>query len=83
MNRAVTRKEAEEQFWSDVKGLLTGKHGHRNTRADEGIDTYRQVAGQTFPGVVYNQGEEKTAEVIDGLIKTGRPEPQPTPPIVF
>jgi|GEM_PF-5107112 len=76
MRQAKTRKEAEEQFWTDVKNLLTQKHGHSARKAQQGIKDYQQeVARPKLGGVVFNQGEELTAKVIDRAIREGLPAP--------
>ena len=76
MSKAKTRKEAEEQFWTDVKGLLTQEHGHSAGKAQQGIDDYQQeVTSRKLGGVVFNQGEELTASVIDKVIRNRLPIP--------
>ncbi len=80
MGHAQNRQKAIDQFWSDVKGLLTGKTGkyHHSPQKSqqEGIEKYRQEVNRLdLGGVVYNQGEEQTARVIDGLIEHGLPTP--------
>ncbi len=72
MSKAMTREEAKERFWRDVKDLLTDQYRHRDQQAEEGIDRYRQEANERLGEVVYNQGEEQTAKVIDRIIREGR-----------
>jgi hypothetical protein len=73
MNVIPKRQAAIDQFWNDVKELLTQKHGHSDRQAQQGINQYRQATVNKLGEVVYNQGEEKTAEVIDGVIRSGLP----------
>ncbi len=70
------RKEPADQFWSDVEDLLTQKYKHPATKARAGIAKYQGAVGDRgkIPEVVYNQGEEQTAKVIDGVIKKGLPK---------
>jgi hypothetical protein len=69
------RKEAADQFWSDVEDLLTQKYKHPAPKARAGIAKYRGAVddGGKTPEAVYNQGEEQTARVIDAVIKKGLP----------
>jgi hypothetical protein len=79
MRQAVTWEQAAEQFWANVIDLLTGpRYGHDPARARRGIDDYKREIQEswgegTIPGVVYNQGEERVAEVIDMRIREGLP----------
>jgi hypothetical protein len=76
MSKARSRKEAEEQFWTDVEELLTRKHQHSLIRSREGVNKYRgEVKSREFGDVIYNQGEELTAKVIDRIIRDGLPTP--------
>jgi hypothetical protein len=77
MNKATTRDAATTQFWGDVRDLLTQKHGHSAGRAQQGIQQYQDVAKEHLGEVVYNQGEEQTAKVIDGIIRNGLPSANP------
>jgi hypothetical protein len=77
MTKTTSRKKAEKQFWTDVGELLTQHYRHPDWKAQEGIDTYRaEVDRRKLGEVVYNQGEEQTAKVIDGLIRNGLPTPR-------
>jgi hypothetical protein len=72
----ISRKQASDRFWTDVKDLLTQKYRHPDGKAQQGIDEYLQeVCRLKLGGVVYNQGEEQTAKVIDGVIQHGIPTP--------
>jgi len=76
MSKATTRQEAEKQFWTGVEELLTERHGHTEWEARRGIGQYRaEVDHRKLGEVVYNQGEEQTAKVIDGIIRDGLPTP--------
>lgn len=76
MAKTGSRPEAEKRFWEDVKELLRSSHGHSEQQAKEGINKYRQeVARRKLGEVVYNQGEEKAAKVIDGILSNDLPEP--------
>jgi hypothetical protein len=75
---AATKEELQQQFWKDVEQLLTGnKYRHPLRCVQEGIDAYKQSIRQhacgNIPDAVYNQGEEKTAEVVNGVIQSGLP----------
>ena len=77
MMKTTTRKEAEKQFWTDVEELLTQHYRHPDWKAREGIDSYRgEVDRRKLGEVVYNQGVEQTAKVIDGIIRDGLPTPR-------
>jgi len=79
-NAAETPKQAAEQFWRDVLGLLTGeKYRHAHQVAQGGINTYKQDVlrkrnVQAIPDAVFNQGEERTAEAVDRVIRSGLPD---------
>ena len=77
MNTAV-KDQFEKQFWDDVEKLLIeSPYSHSSKNARYGMDVYknalRNQAGGIISETVYNQGEEKTAEVIDSIIRTGLP----------
>lgn len=75
MTPAKTRQDAIDRFWTDVEDLLK-KKGHTARNAQKGIDDYRRkVATRNLGEVVYNQGEEQTANVIDSVINQKRPVP--------
>lgn len=65
MKRTTTRHDAEIQFWNDVEELLKGEHQHSQQDARRGVDEYRAETGVKCGDVIYNQGEERTAEIID------------------
>jgi hypothetical protein len=74
MSKATNRKEAEKQFWTDVEELLIQHYHHPDGKARDGLVEYRrEVNCRKLGDVVYNQGEEQTAKVIDGLIRDGLP----------
>jgi hypothetical protein len=77
LRRARTREGAEKQFWSDIKNLLTKDHGHSVRRTRQGIEQYQQeVIRRKLGEVVFNQGEELTAKVIDKIIRDGLRTPK-------
>ena len=64
---------AVDQFWADVKELLLQKYRRQDWEAQQGVTEYQEeVARRKLGDVVYNQGEEQTASVIDGMIRDGR-----------
>lgn len=69
------RQDAAEIFWDGVEDLLVHEHNHSTGVARQGIDDYRRRAVGRLGEVVYNQGEELVARVIDGIIKHGFPTP--------
>ena len=80
MKPAKTKREAEEQFWKDVKALLTSQFRHKSRTAQKGIEAYQRLMSEHnerggVPGVVYNQGEERTAEAVNGVILAELVEP--------
>lgn len=76
MAPANNRQEAADRFWSDVEDLLEQKYCHPTTEARRGINEYRrEVDDRNLGEVVYNQGEEQAAKVIDAVIKDGLPVP--------
>ncbi len=76
MGRATTRQDAEKQFWTAVEEVLTEHYRHPDSEARGGIGKYRgEVDRRKLGEVVYNQGEEQTAKVIDGIIRDGLPTP--------
>lgn len=84
MPEADTPVLAAEYFWDDVRELLTapgGSYRHTPQRAAQGIETYKQDVLRRrglpeIPDAVYNQGEEHTAAIIDGVIRQGLPGPR-------
>lgn len=76
MSMPTGRDTAINQFWDDVKDLLTQRYRHPDRKARQGIDDYRrEVDRRKLGGVIYNQGEEQAAKVIDGVIQHGIPSP--------
>ena len=70
MEPAKTRREAENQFWENVKDLLTKEHRHKPDQAKAGIAKYKQDAKRLGGDAVFNQGEERTAEAIHRAIRS-------------
>jgi hypothetical protein len=75
MSRAATRDEATNHFWSDVLELLTEKYHRPRDQAQRGIEQYKQEVLPRVGEVAHNQGEERTAKVIDGIIESSLPRP--------
>jgi hypothetical protein len=76
MSISRNRQRATDQFWNDVKELLTQKYHNPDVAAQKGIDDYLQeIARRNLDGVIYNQGEEQAAKVIDSVIRHGLPTP--------
>jgi hypothetical protein len=76
MNQHTLWGGAVQRFWEDVQKLLEREHHHDPARARAGIKSYQQMIDQHgFADAVYNQGEERTAEVIDAGIRDGFPPP--------
>jgi hypothetical protein len=77
----ATREEVKaiKKFWSGVKEVLRDRYGHDDQAVKRGIQKYRGATDKhNLGGTVYNQGEDQTASVIDGLIKHGCQIPKPT-----
>jgi hypothetical protein len=69
------RDDAVTQFWSEVRSKLQRDYRRDRDQADLGIgkyrmDTERRKLGET----VFNQGVDRTAEVVNGVIENGLPE---------
>ena len=64
------------EFWGSVRARLIEHHRRSAGEADRGIGQYRHVIYQRGVGdLVYHQGVEKTAEVVEGIIQGGLPVP--------
>lgn len=75
MSDAPTKNEARRKFWGDVEGLLSKQYNYSDTQVQRAIAQYKQEVVPRLGEVVYNQGEEQTAKVIDGIIRNGLPWP--------
>jgi hypothetical protein len=63
------------EFWGSVRTRLIEHHRRSEGDADRGIGQYRHVIYRRGVGdLVYHQGIEKTAEVVDGIIEHGLPD---------
>jgi hypothetical protein len=66
------------EFWQRVRTELIEKLRGPDDDADRGIAQYRQAIQRRGVGdLVYHQGVERTAQVVEGIIKNGLPEPGP------
>jgi hypothetical protein len=74
---SIEKPELGEQvteFWNQVRGRLIHHHERSPDEADLGIGRYRLDTERRRIGeAVYNQGVERTAEIVDGVIKYGLP----------
>ena len=62
------------EFWNNVRDRLIHRHQREPEQADRGIGQYRGDTERRRIGeAVYNQGVERTAEVVDGVIGHGLP----------
>ncbi len=71
--KATARDHAEKRFWKDVEELLIRKHHHSKQLAKKGIQQYRNEINCRLGSVLYNQGEELTARVVDRIVRDGLP----------
>ena len=70
----LIRDELVSQFWNDVRATLINNHQRNTNQAVMGIDQYRSDTERLgLRDVVYNQGVERTAEIVDGVIENGLP----------
>jgi hypothetical protein len=72
---SVTQEKRDEligKFWGSVRERLIEHHKRSEELADRGIGNYRHLIHRKGVGdLVYHQGVERTAEVIDGLLQHG------------
>jgi hypothetical protein len=79
MDATQEKAKAIKKFWSGVEKVLKDRYGHNDQAAKRGIQTYRDATNKhNQRGTVYNQGEDQTASVINGLIKHKFRIPKPT-----
>jgi hypothetical protein len=70
----LDRSEMIAQFWEAVRERLLTTHKRKADQADLGIGRYRGDTERRGLGeVVYNQGVEHTAEIVNGVIEYGLP----------
>lgn len=63
------RDELVGEFWNSVRKRLIDNHHRRPRDADTGIGRYRlELENRGVGDTVYNQGVERTATIVDGLI---------------
>lgn len=63
------------EFWGSVRSRLID-HYHRSAGdADRAIGQYRHAIYRDVGDFVYHQGVERTAELVNGVIDDGLPEP--------
>ena len=73
------RDEMIGHFWAEVRSRLKQAHRRDDDQADLGIGRYRGDTERRGLGeVVYNQGVERTAEIVDGVIANGLPGDRPS-----
>jgi len=67
--------EQAAEFWNSVRERLIDRYKREPQQADHGIGEYRADTERRRIGeAVYNQGVERTAEVVDGVIGKGLPQ---------
>jgi hypothetical protein len=70
----LDRGELIAQFWDGVRERLMQHHSRKADQADLGIGRYRWDTERRGLGdSVYNQGVERTAEVVNGVIENDLP----------
>jgi hypothetical protein len=73
----VTQDERERligEFWSSVRLRLMKHYKRCEDQAARGIGRYReQIHQRGVTDLVFNQGMQRTAEVIGGLLEHGFP----------
>lgn len=69
------REELITEFWSRVRRRLTEHHKRSPEEADFGIGRYRwDTERRGVRDTTYNQGIERTAQIVDGVIQHRQPE---------
>ena len=72
----VERESLSHAFWESVRRKLTGDFRQPVMDADQGIALYRhEMQRREIGDLVYNQGVDKTAEVVNSIIGSGVKEP--------
>ena len=65
-------------FWAEVRSRLKNTHERNDDQANLGIGRYRADTERRGIGdTVYNQGVERTAEIVNGVIENGLPQDRP------
>jgi hypothetical protein len=73
-----SRDEMIGHFWAEVRSRLKNTHARNDDQADLGIGRYRGDTERRGIGdTVYNQGVERTAEIVNGVIENGLPRDRP------
>jgi hypothetical protein len=68
----LNRDDMIGQFWEGVRNRLKETYRRSDDQADFGIGAYRHDTEQRAIGdAVYNQGVERTAEIVNGVIENG------------
>ncbi len=68
------REDLISEFWQGVRGRVIDVHGRAPDQADLGIGRYRLDTERRGLGdAVYNQGIERAAEIVDGVVEFGLP----------
>jgi hypothetical protein len=69
-----SRDEMIGKFWVEVRTRLKETYLRKNDEADLGIGRYRGDTERRGIGdAIYNQGVERTAEIVNGVIEDGLP----------
>jgi hypothetical protein len=75
----LSRDEMIGRFWSEVRNRKNETHKRKHDKADLGIGRYRADTERRGIGdAVYNQGVERTAEIVNGVIDNGLPGNRPS-----
>lgn len=75
----LSRDEMIGRFWAEVRNRLKETYKRKDDQADLGIGRYRGDTERRGIGdAVYNQGVERTAEVVNGVIEIGLPGDTPS-----
>jgi len=70
-----SRDEMIAQFWTEVRTRLKDSYRRKDDLVDLGIGRYRGDTERRGIGdAVYNQGVERTAEIVNGVIDKGLPK---------
>jgi hypothetical protein len=69
-----SRADLKKDFWDEVRETLIDEYDRSPQDADGGINRYRLDTERRKLGeIVYNQGVERTAEIVEGVLVHGLP----------